>query len=120
MKSGVSRKKLPASPAEWEALIAAAPGEDRPPTAREKAAWANAVVVKVGGYQAARTALATKRKQGQRGPQHSPTKQSVSVRYSPEVLAYFKAAGAGWQTRMNEALCEWVSKRGARQQNPAS
>ena len=119
MKSGVSRKKLPASPAEWEALIAAAPGEDRPPTAKEKAAWANAVVVKIGGYQAARAALATKRKQGQRGPQHSHTKQSVSVRVSPEVLAYFKASGAGWQTRMNQALCEWVSKRGARQQNQA-
>ena len=120
MKSGVSRKKLPASPAEWEAVIAAAPGEDRPPTAKEKAAWANAVVVKFGGYQAARTALATKRKQGQRGPQHSPTKQSVSVRYSPEVLDYFKASGAGWQTRMNEALCEWASERSARQHNPTS
>ena len=78
MKSGVSRKKLPASPAEWEAVIAAAPGENRPPIAKEKASWANAVVVKVGGYQAARTALATKRKQGQRGPRRSPTKQSVS------------------------------------------
>ena len=120
MKSGVSRKKLPARPTEWEAVIAAALGENRPPTAKEKASWANAVVVKVGGYQAARTALATKRKQGQRGPQRRPTKQSVSVRVSPEVLAYFKASGAGWQTRMNEALCEWISKRGARQRNPAS
>ena len=120
MKSGVSRKKLPASPAEWEAVIAAAPGEDRPPTAEEKAARANAVVVKIGGYQAARTALATKRKQGQRGPQHSPTKQSVSVRVGPEVLAYFKATGAGWQTRINEVLREWVSTRGALQRNPTS
>ena len=99
---------------------AAAPGENRPPTTKEKAAWANAVVVKSGGYQAARTALASKRKQGQRGPRRSPTKQSVRVRVSPEVLAYFKASGAAWQTRMNDALCEWVSKRGARQQNQAS
>ena len=120
MKSGVSRKKLPTSPAEWEAVIAASPGENRPPIAKEKAAWANAVVVKIGGYQAARTALATKRKHGQRGPQHSPTKQSVRVRSRPEVLVYYKATGAAWQTGMNDALCEWVSKRGARQRNQAS
>ena len=80
MKSGVSRKKLPARPTEWEAVIAAALGENRPPIAKEKAAWANAVVVKVGGYQAARTALATKRKQGQRGPQRRPTKQAICER----------------------------------------
>lgn len=114
MKSGASRKKFPASPAEWEAVVAAAPGEDRPPTAREQAAWANAVVVREGGYPAVRAALAAKRKQGQRGPQRSPTKQSVSVRYSPEVLAYFKSTGTGWQTRMNEALREWVSKQSTR------
>ena len=114
MKSDVTRKKFPTSPAEWEALIAAAPGKDRPPTAREEAAWANAVVVKKGGYPAVRAALAEKRKRGQRGPQQAPTKQLVSVRYSPEVLQYFKSTGAGWQTRMNDALLEWVSKRSVR------
>ena len=75
---------------------------------------ANAVVVKGGGYAAVRAALAEKRKRGQRGPQHAPTKQLVSVRYSPEVLQYFKATGAGWQTRMNDALLEWVNKRSMR------
>jgi len=67
--------------------------------------------VEGGGYPAVRAALAHKRNRGQRGPQQSPTKQLVSVRYSPEVLKYFKATGAGWQTRMDEALLEWVSKR---------
>jgi uncharacterized protein (DUF4415 family) len=33
------------------------------------------------------------------------------VRYSPEVLDYFKATGAGWQTRMNSALLEYVKTR---------
>jgi len=75
---------------------------------------ANAVVVKGGGYAAVRTALAQKRKRGERGAQVTPTKQLVSVRYSPEVLQYFKATGSGWQTRMNEALPEWVNKRSAR------
>jgi uncharacterized protein (DUF4415 family) len=114
MKSGATRKKLPATPAEWERLIAAAPGKDRPPTAREQASASRAVVVKGGGYAAVRTALAEKRKRGQRGPQQAPTKQLVSVRYSPEVLQYFKSTGAGWQTRMNEALIDWVNKRSMR------
>jgi uncharacterized protein (DUF4415 family) len=79
------------------------------PTAHEVAALRNAVVVKGGGYTAVRDALAQKR-QGQRGPQLAPTKLPVTVRYNPEVVAYFKATGAGWQTRMNDALCEWVAK----------
>jgi uncharacterized protein (DUF4415 family) len=73
------------------------------------------VVVKKGGYPAVKAALAVKRKQGQRGPQRSPTKQAVSIRYSPEVLDYFKSTGAGWQTRIDEALREWVAKHPARQ-----
>ena len=109
MKSKSSSTKLPASPAEWEAVIAAAPGKDRPLTAKEKRQWDNAVVVNGGGYQAVRAAVAAKRKPGERGPQLSPTKQLVSVRYSPEVLSYFKASGAGWQTRMDEALKQWVA-----------
>jgi uncharacterized protein (DUF4415 family) len=114
MKSGATRKKPPATPADWEAVIAAAPGRDRALTAKEEAKLANAVVVQGGGYAAVRAALAQKRKRGQRGPQQSPTKQLVSVRYSPEVLQYFKATGTGWQTRMNEALLEWVNKRSMR------
>lgn len=113
MKSGTSSRKLPSSEAQWEKVIAEAPGKDRALTAAEKAARKNAVVVKDGGLAAVRAALARQRRQGERGPQHSPTKLSVTVRYSPEVVAYFKASGAGWQTRMNEALCEWVAKRGA-------
>ena len=66
MKSAAMRKKFPATPAEWEAMIAAAPGEDRPFTAAEEKKMANAVV--------------------------------------------FKATGTGWQTRMHDALLEWVHK----------
>ena len=36
------------------------------------------------------------------------SKQAVTVRYSPEVLAAFRATGAGWQTRMNDALKDWL------------
>lgn len=48
-----------------------------------------------------------------RGPNKNPTKEQVTVRYSPEVLAYFRATGAGWQTRMDEALREYVARQKA-------
>ena len=38
----------------------------------------------------------------------SPTKEQVAVRYSPDVLAAFRATGRGWQTRMDEALRDWL------------
>ena len=109
MKSTSSSKKFPTSQAEIEAAIARAPGKDRPLTAREEAKWSTGVMVNGGGYEAVRQALAAKRKPGQRGPQVAPTKQLVSVRYSPEVVAFFKASGAGWQSRMDDALKQWVS-----------
>ena len=49
-----------------------------------------------------------------RGPNTRPTKEQVAVRYSPDVLAAFRATGAGWQTRMNDALRDWL-----RTHNPA-
>ena len=77
----------------------------------------SAVVVKKGGYAAVKAALMEKRRQGQRGLQVAPTKQLVSVRFSPEVLEYFKGTGAGWQTRMNDVLREWVTGRTSRRRN---
>jgi uncharacterized protein (DUF4415 family) len=50
-----------------------------------------------------------KRKVGQRGKQKEPVKIAVTMRYSPEVVNYFKATGEGWQTRMDEALKEWIT-----------
>ena len=108
MKSNTTSAKLPTSAAAWSKLIAEAP-DTTIPSAHEVTAQRNAVVVQGGGYAAVRDALAQKR-QGQRGPQLAPTKLPVTVRYNPEVVAYFKATGAGWQTRMNDALCDWVAK----------
>jgi uncharacterized protein (DUF4415 family) len=41
-------------------------------------------------------------------PKSASTKQLVSVRYSPEVLAYFRSTGEGWQSRMDRVLHEYV------------
>ena len=43
-------------------------------------------------------------------PRSASTKQLVSVRYSPEVLAYFKSTGEGWQSRMDRVLREYVTR----------
>jgi uncharacterized protein (DUF4415 family) len=44
-------------------------------------------------------------------PKSANPKQLVSVRYSPEVLAFFKATGEGWQSRMDGVLRQYVSRR---------
>lgn len=43
-------------------------------------------------------------------PKSANAKQLVSVRYSPEVLAYFKSTGDGWQSRMDGVLREYVTR----------
>ena len=47
-------------------------------------------------------------------PKSASTKQLVSVRYSPEVLAYFKSTGEGWQSRMDRVLREYVTRHSRR------
>ncbi len=39
-----------------------------------------------------------------RAKKGEPTKVPVSLRLSPDVIAHFKATGAGWQTRLDDAL----------------
>ena len=48
------------------------------------------------------------RKLGVRGPQKAPTKERVTIRLSPEVVQRFKSTGAGWQTRVDAALQDWL------------
>ena len=33
----------------------------------------------------------------------------VSIRLSPEIVAYFKSQGKGWQSKVNEVLREYVA-----------
>ena len=43
-------------------------------------------------------------------PKSENKKLLVSVRYSPEVVAYFKSTGEGWQSRMDCVLRQYVSR----------
>lgn len=47
-------------------------------------------------------------------PKSATPKQLVSVRYSQEVLEYFKATGEGWQSRMDRVLRDYVQRQSRR------
>lgn len=52
--------------------------------------------------------LQAKLKVPPRGPQKAPVKVSTTIRLSPDVMAAFKATGSGWQTRIDNALRDWL------------
>lgn len=113
MKSDALPKNFPTSQEEWEQLIAAAPDQiDDPncaynPNSQEAVAtyWKNGVVVHAGGSQAVHAALAIRRVHNQ----HVPVKISLTIQYSSEVVEYFRNIGPGWQSRMDDALKEWIN-----------
>ena len=47
-------------------------------------------------------------------PKSENRKLLVSVRYSPEVVAYFKSTGEGWQSRMDSVLRQYVARQARR------
>lgn len=102
MKSATLPKNFPNSPEAWAKLIADAPGVDRPPTPEEKVRRKNAVISH--SLPELREKLAARR----RGVQKAPTKVPTTIRFDADVLAELKASGRGWQTRVNDAVREWL------------
>ena len=47
-------------------------------------------------------------------PKSENRKLLVSVRYSPDVVAYFKSTGEGWQSRMDGVLRRYVARHSRR------
>jgi uncharacterized protein (DUF4415 family) len=46
---------------------------------------------------------------GSRGrPRLESPKVLVSIRYDADIIQRFRATGEGWQTRMNDALRDWL------------
>ena len=43
-------------------------------------------------------------------PPLAETKKAVNIRLAPDILAAFKATGKGWQTRINNALQDWLKE----------
>ncbi len=46
-------------------------------------------------------------------PKSESPKVFTGIRLDAEVLAAFRATGKGWQTRMNEALKDWLKEHAA-------
>jgi uncharacterized protein (DUF4415 family) len=100
-------KKFPDNPQKWERLIAESPEHvDDPQCPYDPndpcavaAYWKDAVVTRSLAEVAARRT---------RGSGSKPKKILLSVRYSPEVVEFFKSTGPSWQTRIDEALKEWI------------
>jgi len=45
-----------------------------------------------------------------KGPK-GPNKLLLTVRYDPDVVAYFRSTGAGWQSRMNQVLRDYAMRK---------
>jgi uncharacterized protein (DUF4415 family) len=41
-------------------------------------------------------------------PKTANPKKAITVRYDADIIEAFKATGDGWQTRMNDALRDWL------------
>jgi uncharacterized protein (DUF4415 family) len=49
-----------------------------------------------------------------RGRPPSPApKRQVTIRLDPDLLDRLRATGPGWQTRLNEALRDWLARHAA-------
>ncbi len=45
-------------------------------------------------------------------PKAEVTKERITIRLSPDVVARFRATGSGWQSRMDKALQEYLRDHG--------
>jgi len=82
--------------------------EDTPEATDEwfdKAQAANDVLPGLVGIDAAQELLKPRRGR----PRSAIPKEHVNIRLDAEVLRAFKSTGKGWQTRLNNALRDWLS-----------
>jgi uncharacterized protein (DUF4415 family) len=47
------------------------------------------------------------------GSQKASPKKQTTIRFDADVLAGLRATGRGWQTRVNDALREWLKAQAA-------
>ena len=51
-------------------------------------------------------------------PKLENKKVLVSLRYSPEVIEYFRSTGAGWQARMDAVLRDYIARKVVARKGP--
>jgi uncharacterized protein (DUF4415 family) len=57
-------------------------------------------------YELSATDVKQMKKMGR--PKAEVTKERITIRLSPDVLERFRATGAGWQTKVDAALRDWL------------
>jgi len=70
--------------------------------------WTTAEASAATNFAALPQSLQSKLARRTRGVQLAPTKARITIRLSPNVVETFRATGAGWQTRVDAALQDWL------------
>jgi len=76
------------------------------PTDEEDAAINAGIAKDPDTYEVSSAEFALMRRPGR--PFGSGSKVQITLRIDEDVVEKFKASGAGWQTRINDALKSWV------------
>jgi uncharacterized protein (DUF4415 family) len=76
------------------------------PTREENAAINAGIAKDPDTYEVSSAEFALMRRPGR--PLGSGSKVQITLRIDEDVVEKFKASGAGWQTRINDALKIWV------------
>lgn len=76
-------------------------------TPEEDAAIARGIAEDPSTFEPTDEQFAQMKRRGGR-PKLANPKIAVTVRYDAEIIERFKANGEGWQTRMNDALRDWL------------
>ncbi len=79
------------------------------PTDKEDAAINAGIAADPDTHELNAAEFATLRPVGR--PKAEITKGRTTIRLSSEVLEYFRATGKGWQTRIDDALREYIASR---------
>ncbi|MEM5325339.1 BrnA antitoxin family protein [Paraburkholderia sp. JHI2823] len=77
-------------------------------TPDEEAAIARGIAADADTFEPTDEQFAQMKRRGGR-PKLANPKVAVTVRYDADIVERFKAGGDGWQTRMNNALREWLA-----------
>jgi uncharacterized protein (DUF4415 family) len=79
------------------------------PTAEEDEAINRAIAADPDTFEVPAEAFKQMKRLGSRGrPRLESPKVLLSIRYDADIIERFRATGEGWQTRMNDALRDWL------------
>ncbi len=76
-------------------------------TAEEEAAIERGIAADPDTFVPTDEQFAQMKRRGGR-PKLAKPKEAVTVRYDADIIERFRASGDGWQTRMNNALRDWL------------